>query len=108
MLLSMADPLAQIDRKAFVAHLHTRFKVQTDGANPISLELDEVKDLPSPPTYDAFALVFRGPAHTRLPQQTHRFEHESLGSLDIFVTAIAGDAESIFYEAVFNRKRKPA
>lgn len=101
----MPDPLAQVDSKAFAAHLHTPFNVQTDGGNTVSLQLDEVRELPAPPGYEAFSLVFRGPAGARLPQQIYRFEHGSLGSFDLFVTAIAGDAESICYEAVFNRKR---
>jgi hypothetical protein len=104
----MANPPSQVDSKVFAAHLHTAFTVQTNGGDSLSLELDAVRELPSPPAYEAFSLVFRGPAHTRLPQQTHRFEHGSLGSFEIFVTAIAGDAESISYEAVFARKRKQA
>src|SRR5262245_19117407 len=108
MILSMADRLSQIDGKTFAAHLNTRFKVQISGGDPISLELTEVKELPAPPGYDAFALVFRGPANTRLAQQIHPFEHDGLGTLNIFLTAIAGDSESLFYEAVFNRKRKQA
>ena len=104
----MAEPISRVDSKVFTAHLHTPFTVQTNGGDSLSLELDAVKELPAPPAYEAFALVFRGPAHTRLPQQTYRFEHGSLGSFDIFVTAIDGDAESISYEAIFNRKRKLA
>lgn len=104
MIVSMADRLSQIDRKTFAAQLHTLFKVQAGGADSVSLELAEVRELPAPPGYESFSLVFRGPAKPRLPQQTYRFEHQGLGSFDLFVTAIAGDAESLSYEAVLNRR----
>jgi hypothetical protein len=41
-----------------------------------------------------------------MAQQIHTLEHDKLGRFAIFLTAIAGDAESITYESVFHRLRK--
>jgi hypothetical protein len=41
-----------------------------------------------------------------MAQQIHTLEHDKLGRFAIFLTAIAGDAESITYESVFHRFRK--
>jgi hypothetical protein len=102
----MPDPLSGFDSKIFTAQLHTPFKVLRDKEPPVTLELAEVNERPTPPDVELFSLVFRGPAAPRLVQQTHHFEHEVLGAFDLFITAIAGDPEGISYEAVFHRLRK--
>jgi len=105
----MPDPLSGFDSKIFAAQLHTPFKVLRDKEPPVTLELAEVNERPTPPGIELFSLVFRGPAAPRLPQQMHRLEHEVLGAFDLFFTAIAGDNQGISYEAVFHRlhKKKP-
>jgi hypothetical protein len=57
---------------------------------------------------ELFSLHFQGPATPRMPQQIHTLEHDKLGRLDIFLTAIAGDEQGITYESVFHRFRKKA
>jgi hypothetical protein len=43
-----------------------------------------------------------------MAQHIHTLEHDKLGRFDIFLTAVAGDAQSITYESVFHRFRKTA
>ena len=101
----METPLEKLNAKTFAEHLHTRFKVQ-HGNSTVALELAEVTERDIAPRVEAFCLIFHGPVSPRLPQQILRLEHENLGTIPIFLTAIAGDAEGISYEAVFNRIRK--
>jgi hypothetical protein len=102
----MPDPLLQLDAKTFAAQLHTRFKVHAGAGDPVVLELDEILEPPSPPQVELFIVHFRGPRQPLLKQQIYPFEHEVLGAFDLFVTAIAADAQSTTYEAVFHRTRK--
>lgn len=101
----MEMELEKLNAGTFAEHLHTRFTTQVGGAR-IELELSAVTERELSPRLEAFSLVFRGPARPYLPQQIHRLEHDKLGALSIFLTAIEGDADSISYEAVFNRLRK--
>jgi hypothetical protein len=77
-----------------------------EGAEPLPLELIEVKESDPSPKIELFSLQFRGPAAPRMAQQIHTLEHDKLGRFAIFLTAIAGDAEGITYESVFHRFRK--
>jgi hypothetical protein len=50
---------------------------------------------------EPFRLAFLGPADAILPQRTYRLEHDTLGTLDIFIVPIARDANGTTYEAIF-------
>jgi len=101
----METPLEKLNAKTFAEHLHTKFKVQHDNST-VALELADVIERDISPKIELFFLVFQGPVSPRLPQQIHKVEHDKLGTIPIFLTAVAGDAEGISYEAVFNRCRK--
>jgi hypothetical protein len=96
--------------ETFTQCLNGTFTVRVDDSTSLALELIEVTPLPahSPPRGSQplkrapFSLVFRGPKDPLLPQRIYRFEHESLGDLDIFIVPIGPDEEGLLYEAVFN------
>lgn len=100
----MAD-LYTLNSKSFAEHLHSTFKVQAGNAAPLTLELIEVNEPPSPPRIELFSLLFRGPVAPRLQQQTHRFKHEKLGALDPFLTVVGADEAGPSYEVIFHRLR---
>jgi len=102
----METPLEKLNAKLMSEQLHSKFKAQMDSGVPVELELCEVNEPPKVPNLEQFTLVFRGPTAPRLPQKLYRLEHASLGTVQIFMTAIAGNEEGILYEAVFNRVRK--
>ncbi|HEX4602657.1 MAG TPA: hypothetical protein VH724_01565 [Candidatus Angelobacter sp.] len=103
----MSTPLDKLNAKVFSEHLHTKFKVHLGDAAPMTLELVEVKDSDPSPQIELFTLHFLGPAAPRLPQQTHRLEHDKLGIFEIFLTAISAEPQGILYESVFHRFRTP-
>lgn len=101
----MTEPLNKLNAKLLSEQLHTKFKVHVDGKETLELEIAEVTEPQAPPSLEQFFLVLKGPRSPRLIQRTHRLEHEKLGTFDLFITAIAGDDQSITYEAVFSRFR---
>ncbi|MCU1220592.1 MAG: hypothetical protein JWN42_1789 [Candidatus Angelobacter sp.] len=102
----MPISLDSLNAGLFSQQLHTQFKLLREGAEPIPLELIEVKENDPSPKIELFILHFRGPAEPRMAQHIHRLEHDKLGAFDIFLTAIGADAQGITYESVFHRFRK--
>jgi hypothetical protein len=96
----------ELNAQIFRSHLHSRFQTESGGAS-ISLELIEVEEPPTAPRLELFFVHFLGPAAPRLEQRIHRLQHDSLGTLDLFITAIGANDRGLIYEAVFNRLRKP-
>jgi hypothetical protein len=104
----MSTPLDDLNAKIFREQLHSQFKVQQYPNGTITLELIDVVESDLSPKMELFSLQFRGPATPRIPQLIHTLEHDKLGRFDIFLTAIAGDAQGITYESVFHRFRTKA
>jgi hypothetical protein len=104
----MSTPLESLNSRSFSEQLHTQFRLLRDGLEPLPLELIEVKESDRSPKIELFSLQFRGPAAPRMAQHIHTLEHDKLGRLEIFLTAIAGDEQGITYESVFHRFRKTA
>lgn len=104
----MPTPLESLNAKIFREQLHSQFKVQQTPIGTITLELIDVVENDLSPKMELFSLQFRGPATPRLPQHIHTLEHDKLGHVEIFLTAIDGDAQGITYESVFHRFRKKA
>jgi hypothetical protein len=104
----MPTPLDDLNAKIFREQLHSQFNVPPNPTGAITLELIDVIEHDLSPKMELFSLHFNGPVTPRMPQQIHTLEHDKLGRLEIFLTAIAGDAQSITYESVFHRFRKKA
>lgn len=101
----MPTSLDDLNSKLFREQLNTKFSVHA-GGQLLPLELVEVAEETTAKQMDCFSLYFLGPFNPRLPQQIHRLEHEKLGTLEIFLTAISADGKGTMYEAVFHRFRK--
>ncbi|HEY6250326.1 MAG TPA: hypothetical protein VI685_10210 [Candidatus Angelobacter sp.] len=101
----METPLEKLNAKVFAEHRRSKFHTQL-GDRKVELELLSVEEPESSPKVEVFFLTFHGPLTPRLPQRIYLLEHEKMGTFSIFLTAIAGDAEGISYEAVFNRYKK--
>lgn len=117
-----AAALNHLDRARFTAAIGTDFKVfLAANASPVFVTLAAVEDLPKitapntgsfavpnkssgiAPATSGFVLVFAG--SSALPQDTHLFEHESLGRFALF-TVPAGNGQQL-YSAVVNRLDSP-
>ncbi len=80
------------------------FTVRGGDAAAIELLLVEARARATGPQLSrpAFSLLFQGPTEPLLPQATYRFEHDSLGAMDIFIVPLGRDEHSTVYEAVFS------
>ncbi len=88
--------------KNFSDHVHTTFYLSFPPERA-PLELVEVTERNDAPAFEQFSLVFRGAMTPVFPQRTYRVEHETLGSIDLFLVPIGPDAAGMRYQAVFNR-----
>ena len=102
----METPIEQLNAKIFNQHLQTQFHAQLENGKTVPLKLEEVEERNISPRIELFFVRFRGPAAPLLTQKIYRMEHEKLGALSIFITAIDSDETGIQYEAVFHRFHK--
>jgi Domain of unknown function (DUF6916) len=89
--------------ESFAPRIGERFRISLDD-DVLEVELVEAVPLGEPPAQagrSPFSIIFLGPGEDVLPQRIYRFEHDELGSLDLFVVPIARDDEGVRYEAVF-------
>jgi hypothetical protein len=85
------------------------FRVALENGRTLELRLEEVRaagEETAGPDRDAglrlpFSILFRGPLDPLLPQKTYLFEHDELGSFDLFIVPIGRDEAGTCYEAVF-------
>lgn len=93
----------------FKRHLTETFVVRLPDRRTKKFVLAEVTERPTTKGFEQFSLVFHGPADDRLADGSYRFEHASLGKLDLFVVAVGrGKAERTTYEACFSRRSDAA
>jgi hypothetical protein len=60
--------LEKLTRDIFAHHLHTHFLVESGVASSAVMELIEARVASSPPGYEAFSVMFRGPSDPLLPR----------------------------------------
>ena len=89
--------------ETFRPHIGERFRVTLESGQELDLELVEVTAGSAggaglrPP----FSILFTGQLDPLLPQKTYSFQHEELGSFDLFIVPIGQDEAGTQYEAVF-------
>lgn len=93
---------AQLTLEAFRPAVGQAFTVSDEGGAKVELILAEAAEVGAGPHAPAFSLLFHGPADPLMPQATYRFEHGSLGTMEIFIVPLGRDEHSAVYEAVFS------
>jgi hypothetical protein len=95
------------DPAVFRQHLDTVFRV-SHGASQVPLRLADVAEEPPARGVRQFSLFFHGPGDPQLPQAIHTFEHDALGTLELFIVPVIGSTrERIVYQAAFNLLAPP-
>lgn len=97
--------LDRLTHEHFAPYVNQTFRVRLESATVdlVLIQADRLSDhAASPNGRPPFSLVFRGPRQPMLPQKIHRFEHPTLGALDIFIVPIGPDQLGMRYEAIFN------
>ena len=102
--------MSELTEKNFAQYVNTKFRVRVAAAEPVELELVEVKGYnPGQNEHDGmerFSLFFRGPSDVLLPQNVYALEHEGMGTHELFMVPIARDERGFRYEIVFNYFKK--
>ncbi|HEY0100746.1 MAG TPA: hypothetical protein VGB76_17500 [Pyrinomonadaceae bacterium] len=96
--------LEQLTVASLSEQLNTKFRLSVEPETFVELELVKVEthdDVPG--QTERFSALFRGSLNQFLPQSTYAFEHEALGSFELFIVPLRQDGEGFYYEAVFNR-----
>jgi hypothetical protein len=86
------------------------FRLYVEGMAPLDAVLEGVTEIPvtgwrpeeAAQHRKPFSLVFLGPPRMVLPQAIYRFEHETLGALEIFIVPVSQAADGVRYEVVFS------
>ena len=106
--------MSELTEKNFAQHLNTNFRVRgAAAAEPVELELIQVKGYHPGPNEESgmerFSLFFQGPAEAFLPQNTYAFEHDEMGTHELFIVPVARNDDGFRYEVVFNyfKEREP-
>jgi hypothetical protein len=107
--------LDHLNAAAFIAHLHTPFRIFQSSMSVVDVKLVEVTERgtadgrqPGATTrQERFSIVFRGPRDRLLQQGSYQVQHDQLSSFDLFIVPVDQDRGGIYYEAVFNRLRQP-
>jgi hypothetical protein len=81
----------------FADRLGETFRV---GDDPDALEM-ELVEATAGTAGRQFSIVFRGQLEPVLPQRIYRFEHEALGTFELFIVPIGPDDSGMQYQAVF-------
>ena len=87
----------------FEGHQNSKFQMHYGDSQTADLELVGVKDVVSSERQKQFSLRFLGPMEAPILQGIYRLDHDTLGSLDLFLVPIARDNTGVSYEAIFNR-----
>jgi len=98
---------AKLEHEVFSRHLNTNFRISLGESDTLDVELNTVNELQLSPYQERFAIIFRGPKEPFLGQGSFRFQHDEMGEFILFLVPIRQDEAGTYYEAVFNRVRKP-
>lgn len=95
--------MSELTLDTFSPAVGEAFTVGDDESAKVELLLVEAvaKDVGPHAPRLAFSLLFQGPADPFLPQATYRFEHSSLGLMEIFIVPLGHDEHGTTYEAFF-------
>lgn len=99
----------------FSTQLNTPFRIHLSPITATAVELVEVTEKgvldgqqrPTAARQERFSLVFRGPPEERVQQGMYQIQHDQLGTFDLFLVPVSQDQDGVYYEAVFNRLRRP-
>jgi hypothetical protein len=95
--------IENFDASTFSGRDGETFRVFRDDGSALDLELVSITPGPDAGGGRApFSIVFRGSLEPVLPQRIYRFEHDELGSFELFIVPIGPDAAGMQYEAVFS------
>jgi hypothetical protein len=92
-----------LEHAEFSKHLNTEFRIHLNETETLAAELTNVSEHLVSPAQERFAITFQASGEAFLGQGLRQFEHDQMGSFDLFIVPIGRNDKGFFYEAVFNR-----
>ena len=96
---------ARLEHEEFAKYLHEKFRIRLNEQT-IEAELTDISEHLVSPRQERFSIVFRTSNEMLLEQGLRLFEHDQMGSFELFIVPIGRDEDGTYYEAVFNRMVK--
>lgn len=97
----------KFDRERFAEGLGSSFVLKAANDQSVEVELIEVTPARESPHQVSFSMLFRLPADYSSEQGLYDLEHETLGSMQLFLVPMAPDPKGMRLEAVVNILREP-
>jgi hypothetical protein len=95
-------------RDDFSNHLNTKFRVYFQPEQPAEVELTEVSELRQKRSSEAFSLIFLAPNEVAPFQGLYKTEHDSLGTMELFLVPVDQSEKGLSFESVFNYRITPS
>jgi hypothetical protein len=91
-------------KQHFRPYIGDTFSFPVQGHEALSFELVEVNSLnqQKESLREPFNLIFKGPSKPQVPQGTYRLDHDTLGSLVLFMVPVGATDGGLLYESLFN------
>jgi hypothetical protein len=101
--------LEHLTLDSFAPLIGQQFRLVLADGSTLDAVLERASEVPvsgwqpeaNRPARKPFSLLFLGRSQAVLPQSIYRFQHETLGELEIFIVPVGRTAEGVTYEAVF-------
>lgn len=90
-------------RDEFAAQLNTKFHIYFSAEQATEVELTQVTKLHEKFRTESFELLFAAPDTVPPFQSLYKIEHDTLGTLELFLVPVAKDEKGLHFEAVFSR-----
>ena len=94
---------AVLEHAEFTRHLNTKFRIHLSEAETVEAELTDVSAHLVSSRQERFSIVFRISNETFLGQGLRQFDHDQMGSFQLFIVPIERSDEGTYYEAGVNR-----
>ena len=99
----MTDVAASLPSKAdFSAAVNTHFRAFAAEVEALEFVLISVDEIASNENQETYSLQFLAPVTAPRSQGIFKLEHETLGSMNLFLVPIKLDEKGLYYEAIFN------
>ena len=100
------EPLELPDKQGFAGQVDSQFRASLDEGPVFEMSLVKLTEIVCNDVQENFSLLFRSHSDTPPEQGIYRMEHESLGSMDIFLVPVKKDETGLYFEAVFNNLKR--
>ena len=101
---SAVKMLDSLTLASFSDCLGTAFRLDASeaiGSELTLIEAEATRFALRPDGSSSFSLIFLGALQPILPQRIYKFEHDRLGTLEIFIVPIGPDKHGMRYQAIF-------